>query len=103
YYNAHSLALKYYRKGDYDNFLMGYNYKPVLVRDKNTTVRWLFGVYGGTDLQSFIVSPNAGFEILQSLSPRLDVVFYNDDGYYFFADKSRRWRMCANIGIRFPL
>lgn len=103
YYNAHSLSLKYYRQDVYDNFLAGYNYKPVLLRDKNTTVRWIFGVYGGTDLKDFVVSPNAGFEILQSISPRLDVVFSNDNGYYFFADKSSRWRMSANIGIRFPL
>ena len=103
HYNAHSLALKYYRPYAYDNFLMGYNYKPVVVRDKNTTVRWIFGAYGGTDLKNFIISPNAGFEILQSLSPRLDLVFSNDNGYYFFADKLSRWRMSANIGVRFPL
>jgi len=103
YYNAHSLSLKYYKQETYDNLLAGYNYKPVLLRDKNTTVRWVFGVFGGTDLQRFIVSPNAGFEILQSLSPHLDMVFSNDNGYYFFADKSSRWRMSANVGIRFPL
>lgn len=103
YYNAHSLALKYYRQNEYENMLAGYNYKPVLLREKNTTVRWIFGVYAGTDLNKFVVSPNAGFEILQSLSPGLDLVFSNDNGYYFFSDKSSRWRMSANLGVRFPL
>lgn len=103
YYTAHSFSLKHYRQDAFDNYLLGYNYKPALVRNKNTTVKWTMGVYGGTDLQKFIVAPSIGFEVLQSLSPQLDIVFSNDNGYYIFAEKASRWRMSAMIGFRLPL
>lgn len=104
YHNAYELAFNYYRaKNDYENYLVGLNYKPVIVRNKNTNFRFRFGAYAGTDLNTFVVAPNVGIEWVQSLSGNLDLIIANNNGYFFFAQKAQRWRIAAEIGIKFPL
>lgn len=104
YHNAYELAFTYYRANDeYQNYLLGINYKPVLMRNKNTNFRFRFGAYAGTDLEKFVVSPNIGIELIQSLSGNLDLIIANNNGYYFFAQKAQRWRLAVEIGIKFPL
>lgn len=87
----------------YENLLLGIQYKPLIIRSKNTAVKFRFGGYIGTDFNHFIASPNIGFEILQSLSRTLDLTFANNNGYFFWAEKPTRWRNTAEIGIRLAL
>lgn len=104
YHNAYELAFTYYRaKSSYENLLLGANYKPVILRNKNSNLRFRFGGYFGTDLNKFVVSPNAGLEWVQSLASNIDLIVANNNGYYFGAEKKQRWRIAAEIGIRLPL
>lgn len=104
YHSSYELGLMYYRNtSKYENYLIGFNYKPVVVRNKNSTFKFRFGGYLGTDMKTFVASPNLGLEFLQSISGKTDLVISNNNGYYFFADKSTRWRMSAEIGFRFAL
>lgn len=104
YHNAYELAFTYYRtEGSYENYLAGFNYKPVIFRNKNTNMRFRFGGYLGTDLNTFVAAPNLGVEWIQSISGKMDLVLANNNGYFFWAQKSHRWRIAAEIGIRFPL
>jgi len=104
YHNSYELGFTYFRtKGDYQNYLASLNYKPVIIRNKNSTVRFRFGGYLGTDLNKFVASPNLGLEWAQSVSGNIDIVLANNNGYYFWANKSHRWRIAAEVGVRFPL
>ncbi|MCL4638336.1 MAG: hypothetical protein M5Z89_05035 [Olivibacter sp.] len=104
YHRAYELAFTYYRgKGKYENYLAGINYKPVIIRNKNTLLRFRFGGFAGTDLKKFIASPNAGIEWSQSLSGNVDLIISNNNGYFFWAQKNQRWRITAEIGLKFPL
>lgn len=87
----------------YQNLLLGIQYKPLLLRSKNTAIKFRLGGYIGTDLSNFIASPNLGFEILQSLTRDIDLTFTNNNGYFFWAEKPTRWRNSAEIGIRLAL
>ncbi|MGO3307107.1 MAG: hypothetical protein ACTILG_10640 [Sphingobacterium sp.] len=66
-------------------------------------MRFRFGGYLGTDLNTFVAAPNLGVEWIQSISGKMDLVLANNNGYFFWAQKSHRWRIAAEIGIRFPL
>lgn len=104
YHSAYELGLIYYRGRDkYENYLLGLNYKPVIVRNKNTNFRFRLGAFGGTDLKTFVAAPNLGLELVQSISPNVDFIFVNNNGYYFWANKGQRWRIAAEVGLRFPL
>ncbi|WP_312352569.1 hypothetical protein [Sphingobacterium siyangense] len=101
--NAYELSANYYRsKSRNENILLGINYKPIIIRSKNLNLRFRFGGYLGSDLKTFIVSPNAGIEWIQSLSSNVDLTFANNNGYFFGIDKGQRWRTSAEIGIRLP-
>lgn len=104
YHSSYELGLMYYRNTDkYENYLLGLNYKPVIVRDKNTTLKFRVGGYAGTDLNKFVAAPNVGLEFSQSLSGNVDLIISNNNGYYFWAHKPTRWRMTGEIGFRFSL
>lgn len=104
FHNAYELSLAYYgKKRNYANYLLGINYKPVLLRNKNTNLRFRFGGYAGTDLERFIAAPNAGLELIQSVSRKLDIAVTNNNGYFFGAKENQRWRTSMEIGIRFRL
>lgn len=87
----------------YENLLLGVQYKPLLIRSKNTTMKFRFGAFLGTDFNNFIASPNIGFELLQSISQRVDLSFTNNNGYFFWAERPTRWRVTAEVGIRLAL
>lgn len=87
----------------YENLLFGVQYKPLLFRSKNTTIKFRLGAFAGTNFNKFILSPNLGFELLQSVSPKVDLLFINNNGYYLWAEKPTRWRNTAEIGIRIAL
>lgn len=87
----------------YDNLLLGVQYKPLLFRQKNTTVKFRIGGYIGTDFDNFIASPNLGFEFIQSLTRTVDLTISNNNGYFFRASKPTRWRNTAELGIRVAL
>ncbi len=104
YHSAYELALSYYRTSeDYENVLIGLNYKPVIVRNKNTNFRFRLGTYLGTDFDKFVAAPNAGFEWIVSVSGKVDLMFANNNGFYFWGKNDRRWRVGAEFGLRFPL
>jgi len=104
YHNAYELAFTYYKgSGNYQNYLIGLNYKPVIVRNKNANFRFRFGGYAGTDKNRFIAAPNIGLECIFSLSGKVDLMMVNNNGYFFWANKDQRWRIGAEIGLRFPL
>jgi len=91
-------------KHAYKNLLMGVQYKPLVVRDKNTVFRFRFGGYVGSDFDHFIAAPNIGSELLQSLSPSVDLFFSTSNGYYLWATpKAVRWRHTAEAGLRIAL
>jgi len=104
YHNSWELSINYYRhKQKYENYLMGINYKPVIIRDKNTTLKFRMGLFSGTDLKKFTISPNLGLEFVQSITPGLDIIVSNNNGYYILIPKDYRWRIGGEIGIRVPL
>src|SRR5690606_6466764 len=81
YQSAYELGLTDYRGRDkYENYLVGLNYKPVIVRNKNTNFRLRFGAFGGTDLKTFVAAPNLGLELDQSISPNVAFIFVNNNG-----------------------
>lgn len=90
-------------KHSYENLLLGIQYKPLLLRSKNTAIKFRFGGFIGTDWSNFIASPNIGVEFIQSLTPGVDISFTNNNGYFFWATKPTRWRNTAEIGIRIAL
>lgn len=103
FHNAYELSFSYYRATSaYENYLFGLNYKPVILRKKNTNLRFRFGGYIGTDLGGFVAAPNAGLEWIQSLSGQVDLFIANNNGYFFWAHNNQRWRATAEIGVRFP-
>jgi len=104
YHSSYEVAAMYFRKTDrYENYLVGVNYKPVVVRDKNATLKFRIGGYMGTDLDRFTAAPNIGMEFLHSVSGKVDIMATNNNGIYFFAKKGARWRVSAEIGLRIAL
>lgn len=104
FHDAYEVSLLYYRSNfNYENYLLGLNYKPVLLRNKNTNLRFRFGAYAGTDLKRFIATPNVGLELIQSLSRNLAIALTNNNGHFFGAKDNQRWRAAVEIGIRLKL
>ncbi|HLT86484.1 MAG TPA: hypothetical protein VKZ57_02775 [Sphingobacterium sp.] len=104
YHNAYELALTYYRPHTgRENYLLGINYKPVIVRNKNSTFRFRFGGYAGTDMDKFIAAPNMGFEFHQAIAPKLDLIFANNNGFMFWGEKHNAWRIDLEVGLKFSL
>ena len=107
YFNSFELFANYYNKKDdpYKSFVGGLVYKPVLARNKNTIFRARFGGAlgsGGDDRQDFIVGPELGLELSQTLYNNIDLVLSNKNQYLFRAD-SDKWRVGIELGVRFPL
>ena len=90
-------------KHSYENLLLGIQYKPLLLRVKNSAVKFRVGAFIGTDWSNFIAAPNLGVEFVQSLSPGVDLTLTNNNGYFFWATKPVRWRNTAEFGIRIAL
>jgi len=104
HHSSYEVAAMYFRKTNgYENGLVGVNYKPVVIRDKNTTLKFRIGGYMGTDMDRFTAAPNIGMEFLHSVSGKVDIVATNNNGCYFFAKKGARWRMSVEIGFRMAL
>ncbi|MGV8135054.1 MAG: hypothetical protein AB2L20_07560 [Mangrovibacterium sp.] len=100
YHNSFELSFNYYRyKTDYENYLLGLFYKPVISRNKNATLKFRIGSHVGTDNSDFIFSALGGLEFLQSLSGGLDLVFSGTGGYYFNGHNG--WRIAGEVGLRF--
>jgi len=91
-------------KHAYKNLLMGVQYKPAVVRDKNTLFRFRFGGYLGSDFDHFVMAPNIGMELLKAFSPSVSLFFSSSNGYYLWATpKDVRWRHTAEAGIRIAI
>ncbi len=101
YHNAVEISLTYYKADDraYDNVLCGLFYKPLLIRSRNSVLKFRMGTHIGTDNSEFVISALGGLEFLQSLAPGVDLVLSNNSGYYFFAHN--HWRVSGEVGIRF--
>ena len=101
HHSSYELAFTYYRNAlEYQNYFLGVHYKPVLLRDKNTTVKFRLGAFAGTDTDRFIAAPNLGIEWLRSISGKVDFILSGGNGYYFFADTQTKWRITAEAGFR---
>lgn len=103
YYSSYELSANYFKRNDdsnYENFLLGVNYKPLIFREKNTLMKFRFGVYGGSDGSDFIFAPNFGLEFAQSLSPKTELIFTNDNNYFFEAKNNNNWRTNLQVGFR---
>ena len=87
----------------YQTMLAGFGIKPVVARSTNLTFRLLFGAAIGSDFERFIAAPHAGFELSQTLKPRIDLFIGNKNQVLLWAPSSQRWRFTAFGGIRFPL
>lgn len=104
YYNSVEISANYFKRNDvvdYENYLLGVNYKPLLFREKNSLVKLRIGVYAGSGTEDFTVAPNVGFEFIQSLSNDVDFFISNDNGYYF--ETEQKWVVTANLGLRIAL
>ncbi|WP_155960813.1 hypothetical protein [Flavobacterium daejeonense] len=104
YYNSVEISANYFKRNDlidYENYLFGVNYKPLLFRERNTLGKLRVGVYAGSGTENFAIAPNIGFEFIQSLSNNVDLFLSNDNGYYF--ETSQKWVTTANIGLRIAL
>src|SRR5690606_22097154 len=104
YHSAYELGLTYYRDRDkYENYLVGLNYKSVIVTNKNTQFRCRVGTFGGTYLKRFIAAQNFGMELFQTTSPHLNILYEKKNGSYFWANQAQRRRIAAEVGLRYPL
>lgn len=90
-------------KHSYKNLLVGFQYKPIMFREKNTAMKFRFGGFMGTDFDKFIISPNVGLELVHSLGKGFDLTLSNNNGYYFWASKPTRWRNSIELGFRLGL
>lgn len=101
HHSSYELSAVFYRNTrKYGNYLLGFNYKHLVVRQKNTALKFRLGGYAGTDLDGFIAAPNAGIEFLHSVSGKTDFTVSNSNGYFFFADRHTRWRITVEAGLR---
>ncbi|MGV8135952.1 MAG: hypothetical protein AB2L20_12115 [Mangrovibacterium sp.] len=98
YHNSFELSLSYYRhRSDYENYLLGLFYKPVICRSKNTSLKLRLGTHLGTDNADVILSAFGGLELSQSLFPGLDLMVSATGGYY---NRHYNWRVTGEAGFR---
>lgn len=105
YYSQKEIFLGFQENGEskYQTVLGGFGIKPVLARSTNTAFRLLFGISIGSDFEKFIAAPHAGFELSQTLKPRIDLFIGNKNQVLLWAPNAERWRFMAFGGLRFPL
>lgn len=103
YHSSFEISANYFSKDseDYKNYFLGVNYKPLLVRNKNSMLKMRIGIYGGSDDKDFIFAPNLGLEFGQSLSPKVDLILSNDNNYFFEAKDN--WRTNIQLGFRISI
>lgn len=87
----------------YYTVLGGFGLKPVIARASNTAFRLRAGVSIGSDFTKFIAAPHGGFEISQTLYPRIDLFVGNKSQILLWAPSSERWRFIFDLGMRIPL
>ena len=83
------------------NFLIGVTYKPVLLRNKNTTFRFKGGMGIGSNTQAFVYGFQIGLQLEHTLSNGFEVYIAQNDGLIFRDEQN--WRMGASIGFKIPL
>lgn len=83
------------------NYLLGFVYKPLITRSKNTTVRFKMGSGFGSNGKDFIVAPQAGFEISEALSGGVELMLQQNNSYVFW--DVQHWRSGAALGIKIPI
>lgn len=102
YHNSLELALRFESpKVENQEMFLAVNYKPLLTRSRNSSVKFRFGAQAGSDSHDFIGGPQAGWEWQYSLSGNLDLLLVNQYSYCFGSE--RGWRIGAEIGFRFTL
>lgn len=84
----------------HQNYLAGIVIKPLILRSKNTTLRFRIGTGFGSNLTRFIVAPQAGFELAQAFSGGLELMVQQNNSYVLWDDQ--HWRSGLSVGIKFP-
>lgn len=106
YFNQNEVYLEYYKSYKVDSiqsYMAGFVLKPVLFRAENTAVRLRLGAGVGTTIKKFLIAPQFGFELSESLGHGVDFLLLNRNQYVFMGKLPERWRVGFEIGIRFPL
>lgn len=102
YHNSLELALSFENPNIENNeIFLSLNYKPLLIRAKNSSLKLRLGGQGGSDSHSFIGGPQGGWEWQYSAGGRLDFLVVNQYSYCWGSE--RRWRIGAELGFRFTL
>jgi len=106
YFNQNEVFAEYYqnyKNHEYKSIMAGIVLKPVMFRNRNTTVRYRFGAGIGTTTKKFVAAPQLGFEFAQSIGSGIDLLILNRNQLTFFVDNKDRWRIGIEAGIRIPL
>jgi hypothetical protein len=105
YFSSYELFGEVYDKAnsDYRSYMGGVVYKPTLTRNKNSLLRLRAGVGVGSGNDKFIAAPQLGLEFAQTLGNNVDLLFVNRNQLVLFDQKSTKWRVGLEVGVRFPL
>lgn len=105
YFSQNSIFIEYQKRDDtgYELILGGFGIRPVIARSGNTSFRFRFGIGAGTDKRKFVAAPHVGFELAQTLGPRIDLFIGNKNQVILWSPSSERWRFALDFGFRIPL
>lgn len=83
------------------NYTAGFVYKPLITRSKNTAFRFKIGSGFGSNSDKFIIAPQAGFELSQTLSGAFEIMLQQNNSYVFW--DSQHWRSGFALGVKIPI
>lgn len=82
------------------NYLLGFAFKPLITRSKNTSFRLKLGSGFGSNGSDFIIAPQAGFELSQALNGGFEIMVQQNNSYVFW--DTQHWRSGVALGFKIP-
>lgn len=91
----------YNRRSERNNWKVGLGYKPLITRNKNTSLNLRLTTSAGTNEQKFIASVSAGMELNFSFNSGIIFMIRQKNELVFFDQDN--WRSGLLAGFKLPL